>query len=119
VLHKIEAMGVQVLTNCSPTAQITRPADDDPNVDVFTGFALQDGVIHEADLAIYAIGIQPRDELARSSGIECHAKRGVIVDDNLQTSAKDIYAIGECASWRGNTYGLIAPGSMSFHVTFV
>ena len=26
------------------------------------------------------------------------------------TSAKDVYAMGECASWRGNTYGLIAPG---------
>jgi nitrite reductase (NAD(P)H) len=112
VLHKIEAMGVQVLTNCSPTAQLTRPTDDEPNDDVFTGFALQDGAIHEADLAIYAIGIQPRDDVAKTSGIECNAKGGIVVDDNLQTSAKDVYAIGECASWQGNTYGLIAPGSM-------
>jgi nitrite reductase (NAD(P)H) len=28
----------------------------------------------------------------------------------LETSVKDIYAIGECASWKNETYGLIAPG---------
>lgn len=120
VLHKIEAMGVQVLTNCSPTAQLTRPADDDYTV--FTGFTLQDGTIYEADLAIYAIGIQPRDKVAKASGIECDGKGGIVVDDNLETSAKDVYSIGECASWRGNTYGLIAPGIemadiLSFNLT--
>ena len=119
VLHKIEAMGVQVLTNCSPTAQLTRPADDEPNDNVFTGFTLQDGTMHEADLAIYAIGIQPRDELAKASGIECGPKGGIVVDDNLQTCAKNVYAIGECASWQKNTYGLIAPGSVSMCFGFV
>jgi len=119
VLHKIEAMGVQVLTNCSPTAQLTRPADDEPSDNVFTGFSLPDGTVHEADLAIYAIGIQARDELAKASGIECNKKGGIIVDDNLQTVAKDVYAIGECASWRGNTYGLIAPGSVSLRFALV
>ena len=27
---------------------------------------------------------------------------------------QDIYAIGECANWKGNFYGLIAPGSMLY-----
>ena len=73
-----------------------------------------DGTIHDADLVIYAIGIKPRDELAQASGIECHPRGGIVVDDNLQTSASDVYAIGECASWKGNYYGLIAPGSRFF-----
>ena len=119
VLHKIETMGVQVLTNCSPTAQLTRPADDEPNDDVFIGFTLQDGTTHEADLVIYAIGIQPHYELAKTSGIKCSPNYGIIIDDNLQTSTKDVYAIEECASWQGNTYGLIAPGSVSMHFGFV
>jgi len=67
----------------------------------------------EADLVIYAIGIKPRDELARSSGIECHSRGGIVVSDDLQTSVEDVFAIGECASWKGNTYGLIGPGSES------
>lgn len=111
VLRKIEAMGVQVLTNCSPTAQLSRPAEDGSSDEIFTGFTLQDGTTFTADLVIYAIGIKPRDEVAKASGIECHSRGGVVVRDDLQTSAKDVYAIGECASWKGNTYGLIGPGS--------
>lgn len=115
VLRKIEAMGVQVLTNCSPTAQLSRPADDGSSDEIFTGFTLHDGTTFEANLVIYAIGIKPRDELARASGIECHSRGGIVVRDDLQTSAKDVYAIGECASWKGNTYGLIGPGSKYYH----
>lgn len=116
VLRKIEAMGVQVLTNCSPTAQLSRPADDGSSDEIFTGFTLQDGTTFEANLVIYAIGIKPRDELARASGIECHSRGGIVVRDDLQTSAKDVYAIGECASWKGNTYGLIGPGSKYYYI---
>ncbi|RXW14988.1 hypothetical protein EST38_g10867 [Candolleomyces aberdarensis] len=107
VLHKIEGMGVEVLTRCSPTRQITRAVDGE---ETFCGFELQDGKVHAADLVIYAIGIRPRDELARVSGIKCHPRSGIIVGDDLKTSAEDVYAIGECASWRENTYGLIGPG---------
>jgi nitrite reductase (NAD(P)H) len=110
VLRKIEALGVNVLTKCSPTKQLSRLSEDDPSEEVFMGFILQDGTTLEADLVIYAIGIKPRDELAKASGIECHPKGGVIIRDDLQTSAQDVYAIGECASWKGNTYGLIGPG---------
>lgn len=42
--------------------------------------------------------------------MRCNKRGGIEVDDNLETSEKGIFAIGECASWRGNTYGLIAPG---------
>ena len=112
VLHKIEAMGVQILTSCSPSEQLTRLADDESGDEIFTGLQLQDGTILNADLVIYAIGIKPRDELAKAAGIDCHPKGGVVVSDNLQTSARDVYAIGECASWKGNFYGLIAPGRM-------
>ena len=115
VLHKIEAMGVQVLTHCSPTRQLTRVVDGN---EVFCGFELQDGKVHEADLVIYAIGIRPRDDVARASGINCHSRGGIVVGDDLSTSAEDVYAIGECASWRENSYGLIGPGSelSSFNV---
>ena len=83
---------------------------DEDGADVFTGFEFDDGEVVEADLVIYAVGITPRDDLARASGIKVHARGGIDVDDSLMTSAQDVYAMGECASWRGNTYGLIAPG---------
>jgi nitrite reductase (NAD(P)H) len=56
------------------------------------------------------IGVSPRDDLARKSGLECGPRGGIIVGDDLQTSVKDIYAIGECANWAGMCYGLYGPG---------
>ncbi|KAF8641373.1 hypothetical protein AX16_009994 [Volvariella volvacea WC 439] len=122
VLHKIQAMGVQVLTNCSPKRQVTRLAEDGSVREVFTGLELQDGSVHAADLVIYAIGIRPRDDVARASGIRCHARGGIVVGDDLKTSAEDVYAIGECANWKENIYGLIGPGIemadiLSFNLT--
>ncbi|KAJ6571761.1 NADPH nitrite reductase [Mycena capillaripes] len=122
VLRKIQAMGVEVLTNCSPVEQLSRPAEDDPEQEVFVGFKLPNGETIHADLVIYAIGIKPRDEIAKPSGIECDPRGGIMVHDDLQTSAKDVYAIGECANWQGNTYGLIGPGIemadiLSFNLT--
>ncbi|KAG5728415.1 Nitrite reductase [NAD(P)H] [Termitomyces sp. T112] len=114
VLHQIEAMGVQVLTRCSPARQITRVrvAEDGSgsDVEIFAGFELQDGSIFEADLVIYAIGIRPRDDMAKANGLTCHSRGGIIVGDDLKTSVDNVYAIGECANWRGNSYGLIGPG---------
>ncbi|WVW80433.1 nitrite reductase [NAD(P)H], large subunit [Kwoniella bestiolae CBS 10118] len=107
VLKKIEKMGVEVKTRCEPSSILTRT--DDQGDETFEGFNVKDEKI-ESDMVIFAIGIQPRDDLARSSGIEIEPKGGIKVGDDLQTSAKGVYAIGECASWRGNFYGLIAPG---------
>jgi nitrite reductase (NAD(P)H) len=51
---------------------------------------------------IYGIGISPRDELAAAAGIKVSSRGGIEVGDDLMTSARDVYAIGECASWQGN-----------------
>jgi nitrite reductase (NAD(P)H) len=57
------------------------------------------------------IGISPRDDLARKAGLKCSDRGGgIIIDTDLSTSIPDIYAIGECASWDDQTFGLIAPG---------
>jgi ferredoxin-nitrate reductase len=55
---------------------------------------------------IIAIGTSPNLDLARDSGLEC--KRGVVVNERLQTSDPDIYAIGEIAEFNGTLYGITA-----------
>ncbi|ASJ12701.1 NAD(P)/FAD-dependent oxidoreductase [Thermococcus thioreducens] len=50
-------------------------------------------------LKVCAFGIVPNRELAVKSGI--HAGRGILVDDHLRTSARDVYAIGDCAELGG------------------
>jgi nitrite reductase (NADH) large subunit len=63
-----------------------------------------------AGFVVPAMGIRPRDQLAREAGLLCDLFGGVEVDDNLLTSDPTISAVGECARHRGMTYGLVAPG---------
>ncbi len=69
-----------------------------------------DGESLETDLVIFSAGIRPQDELARSSGIAIGERGGIVINNECQTSDKDIYAIGECALWSGRIFGLVAPG---------
>jgi nitrite reductase (NADH) large subunit len=69
-----------------------------------------DGSVLETDMIVFSAGIRPRDELARACGLEMGARGGIAIDDACLTSDSDIYAIGECAAWNGQTFGLVAPG---------
>src|SRR5262249_15794136 len=69
--------------------------------------ALRDGSIIPADAVVVAVGIRANAELARSAGLA--VKRGIAVDDHLETNVAGIYAIGECAEHRGLCYGLVEP----------
>ncbi|PHH81701.1 hypothetical protein CDD82_144 [Ophiocordyceps australis] len=76
------------------------------------GVVFEDGQATDCSTICFAIGVRSRDELARKSGLECAqgGGGGIVVDDHLSTTHAGIYAIGECASWHGETFGLIAPG---------
>ncbi|MBW7475854.1 nitrite reductase large subunit NirB [Paenibacillus oenotherae] len=72
-----------------------------------TGVRFTDGVEVDADLVVMAVGIRPNIALAKNSGIEIN--RGIVVNDFLETSVPNIYAVGECVEHRGVAYGLVAP----------
>lgn len=72
-----------------------------------TGVRFTDGMEVEADLVVMAVGIRPNIALAKNSGIEIN--RGIVVNDFLETSVPNIYAVGECVEHRGVAYGLVAP----------
>lgn len=60
------------------------------------------------DTIIVATGIKPNIKLALNAGLR--VGRGIKVNDSLQTSDPNIYAVGECAEHKGKIYGLVAPG---------
>jgi nitrite reductase (NADH) large subunit len=95
----VELKGIEVLLNAN-TARILGEARVE-------GVELTDGRRIDADAVIFAAGIRPNIALARDAGISVN--RGVIVDDHLQTSAPNIFALGECAEHRGICYGLVEP----------
>ena len=69
-----------------------------------------DGSHLETDMIVFSAGIRPRDELARACGLEVGARGGIVIDNSCLTSDPDVYAIGECALWGGQIFGLVAPG---------
>ncbi|HKZ68071.1 MAG TPA: FAD-dependent oxidoreductase, partial [Chitinophagaceae bacterium] len=71
-----------------------------------SGIRLKSGLLIEAQAIVIAIGTVPNIEIAKTSGIEC--KRGVVVDEYLQTNDKSIFAIGEIAEFKGFLYGITA-----------
>ncbi|WP_421842730.1 nitrite reductase large subunit NirB [Mycobacterium sp.] len=77
---------------------------------------LSDGDVIDAGVVIFAAGIRPRDELARSAGLEIADRGGVLTDVSCRTSDPDIYAVGEVAAIEGRCYGLVGPGYTSAEV---
>jgi len=70
------------------------------------GIGLKSGRKINCDALLFAIGTTPNIELAKDSGLAC--KRGVLVNQQLQTSDPTIYAIGEIAEFNGTLYGITA-----------
>lgn len=95
----VERKGIRILLNAS-TARI----HGDGQVEAVE---LADGSRLEADAVIFAAGIRPNVTLAQEAGLAVN--RGVVVNDVMQTSSPDIFAIGECAEHRGICYGLVEP----------
>ncbi|WP_299200524.1 FAD-dependent oxidoreductase [uncultured Amphritea sp.] len=68
---------------------------------------LSDGTVINTGLAVIAIGISPNHQLAKISGLDCD--RGILVNDRMQSSHQNIYALGECTQFGNHTFGLVAP----------
>lgn len=58
---------------------------------------LSDGSSLDADLVVLGVGVKPRISLAETAGLT--VDRGVVVDEELRTSAPDIWAAGDVAKY--------------------
>lgn len=96
---ELKARGLEVLTGAN-----TQSIVGDTKV---SGLTLDDGTTLACDLVVMAVGIKPNVTLARDLSLDIG--RGVLINDQMQTSAPDIFAVGECVEHRGATYGLVAP----------
>lgn len=65
---------------------------------------LKSGRLITAHAIVYAIGTIPNIEIARENGIDC--SRGVKVNQHLQSSHPDIFAIGEIAEFNNQLFGI-------------
>ncbi|MFX1448124.1 MAG: FAD-dependent oxidoreductase [Promethearchaeota archaeon] len=70
-----------------------------------TGIKLKDGQKFESDIILIQAGITATIDLAQNSGLETN--RGIIVNEFLETSKKDVFAVGDCVEYKNQTWGII------------
>lgn len=68
---------------------------------------LANGETVATDVVLSAIGLKPKLDLARAAGLKIN--RGIAVDRHLETSAKDVFAIGDCAEVAGLVLPFVMP----------
>jgi CoA-disulfide reductase len=56
---------------------------------------LSDGTEIQTDMTILSIGVRPENELAKTAGLELGERGGIVINEYLQTSNEDIYAVGD------------------------
>lgn len=74
------------------------------------GMEFEEDDILDVEMLVVSAGIRPRDELGKTSGLEMGVRGGIVVNNKMQTSDENIYAIGEVALYNQMIYGLVAPG---------
>lgn len=108
--RQLDAMGSQLLSEELTDRGIELLYNDE--LEGFTGLHKLEGIRlksgrHVACQAVVmSIGTVPNIELARAAHLLC--KRGVVVNEYLQTSDPHIFAIGEIAEFNGTLYGITA-----------
>ncbi len=73
------------------------------------GVRLADGSELPCELAVVAVGVRPNTRLAAEAGLQ--VGRGIVVDEHMQTSDPDIYAVGDCVEVQNRITGkpVLAP----------
>ncbi|MBE6038814.1 MAG: CoA-disulfide reductase [Anaerofustis stercorihominis] len=86
-LHrKVKDKGIELFLNCS--------VDDIAEEDDHLAVKLSHCTV-KTDMLILAIGVRPESTLAKECGLETNEKGAVIVNEYMQTSDEDIYAVGD------------------------
>ncbi len=94
----VQERGIQIYFD----NEVSTVFDDEDTKEL--NITLKSGKLITANAIVYAIGTIPNVDIARSNGIAC--RRGVIVNQHLQSSHPDIFAIGEIAEYNNQLFGI-------------
>lgn len=85
--HKSKEKGLELLLNTG----VEKFKDTENGIEVF----LNNGTSIHTDAVILSIGVKPETQLAKQAGLELGSTNGIKVNEFLQTSDPDIYAVGD------------------------
>lgn len=108
--RQLDALGGQLLYEELTDKGIEICYNDE--IDRFAGHEKLEGIYMKSgryiacQAVVMSIGTVPNIELAREARLNC--SRGIVVNEYLQTSDPDVFAIGEIAAFNGTLYGITA-----------
>ncbi len=94
---EIENRGIKVVLNAT-TEEILGNSK-------VSGIKLKDGRILDAGIILIQAGINLTIDLAKNAGITTN--RGILVNEFMETSEKEIYAVGDCIEYKNQVWGII------------
>jgi len=98
--NSMESMGIHMNLGMITTGIVTKE-------NCVSGIKFKDGSSHQTDMVVLSAGIRPITELAVECGLKVN--KGIVCSDQMKTSDKSIFSLGECIEHRGVLYGLVEP----------
>jgi len=95
--EEIESKGIKVVLDAT-TEEILGNGS-------VTGIRLKGGEEINADIVLIQAGIRPTINLAKDANLSTN--RGIVVNEYLETSEKDIFAVGDCIEYNNQIWGII------------
>ena len=94
---EIESKGIKVVLDATTEEIIGNGS--------VTGIRLKGGEEIDADIVLIQAGIRPTINLAKDANLSTN--RGIVVNEYLETSEKDIFAVGDCIEYNNQIWGII------------
>ncbi len=91
-------MAIDVLKNLGANVLVGTSVKEITGDEVVNGVIMEDGSKYDADMVIVSAGYRPNLDLPKRFGLEIDNRYGIIVDEYLRTSEKDIFAVGDCST---------------------
>ncbi|MFX0022637.1 MAG: FAD-dependent oxidoreductase [Candidatus Hermodarchaeota archaeon] len=95
--EEIESRGIQVVLDA-----VTEEILGNESV---TGIKLKGGLEIESDIVLIQAGIRPTIDIAKEAGIQTN--RGIVVNEFLETSEQNVFAVGDCIEYKQQIWGII------------
>lgn len=95
--EEIENKGIKIVLDAI-TEEILRNGS-------VTGIRLKGGEEIDADIVLIQAGIRPTINLAKDANLVTN--KGIVVNEHLETSEKDIFAVGDCIEYNNQIWGII------------
>ncbi len=95
--NEIEKMGINVELNAATEEIVVNGTVE--------GIKIKDNRKLDADIILIQAGIRNTIDLAKNAKLKTN--RGIIVNQFLETSVNDIFAVGDCIEYKNQTWGII------------